>query len=101
MVACKPVVYEMCQSTPGVQYVKDGEPNWTPVVRKRKRKRGKTMHIKESTSTSSSVSELDIAELQGRSTIKNVVRSLVSTFAGVALVLVCHGYPLHRVQNQT
>ena len=48
----------MRQSTPGVQYVKDGEQNWTPVVRKRKR--GKTMHTKESTSTSSSDSELDI-----------------------------------------
>ena len=60
LVAWKPVVYEMRQSTPGVQYVKDGEPNWTPVVRKRKRKRkrGKTMHTKES--TSSSDSELDI-----------------------------------------
>ena len=56
LVACKPVVYEMRQSTPGVQYVKDGEQNWTPVVRKRKR--GKTMHTKES--TSSSDSELDI-----------------------------------------
>ena len=60
LVTCKPVVFEMRQSTPGVQYVKDGEQNWTPVVRKRKRKRGKTMHTKESTSTSSSDSELDV-----------------------------------------
>ena len=41
LVACKPVVYEMRQSTPGVQYVKDGEQNWTPVVRKKKRRRVK------------------------------------------------------------
>jgi len=40
--------------------VKDSEQNWTPVVRKRKTKRGKTMHTKESTSTSSSDSELDV-----------------------------------------
>ena len=62
MVACKPVVFEMRQFTPGLQYVKDSEQNWTPVVRKRKTKRGKTMHTKESTSTStsSSDSELDV-----------------------------------------
>ena len=62
LVACKPVVFEMRQSTPGVQYVKDCEQNWIPVVRKRKRKRSKTMHTKESksTSSSSSDSELDV-----------------------------------------
>ena len=38
--------------------MKDSEQNWTPVVRKRKT--SKTMHTKESTSTSSSDSELDI-----------------------------------------
>ena len=27
-----------------------------------------------------------------------MARSLVSTFTGVALDLVCHGYPLHQVQ---
>ena len=31
LVACKPVVFEMRQSTPGMQYVKDGEQNWTPL----------------------------------------------------------------------
>ena len=38
--------------------------------------------------SSSSDSELDVGI--ARSTIKSVARSLVSTFAGVALVLVCH-----------
>jgi len=32
-VSCKPVTTsEMHQNTPGVQYLKDGEQNWTPVV---------------------------------------------------------------------
>ena len=53
-----PVIYEICQCTPGMQYVKDGEQNWTPIVRKRKT--SKTMHTKESISTSLSDSELDI-----------------------------------------
>ena len=34
LVACKPVVFEMHQYTPGTQYVKDGEQIWT-VVRKK------------------------------------------------------------------
>jgi len=36
LVACKPVAFEMHQSTPDVRYMKDGEPNWTPVVRRRR-----------------------------------------------------------------
>jgi len=34
LVACKPVAFEMHQSTAGVRYVKDCEPNWTPVVQR-------------------------------------------------------------------
>ena len=48
--------------------MKDGEQNWTPVVRKRKKK-SKTMHTKESTSTSSSDSELDIGTARQMSTL--------------------------------
>ena len=32
LVSCNPVTFKMHQNTPGVQYVKDGEQNWTPVV---------------------------------------------------------------------
>ena len=35
--ACRPVTFEMHKNTPGVQYVKDGEQNWTPVVLRRER----------------------------------------------------------------
>jgi len=31
-VACKPVVFELYETPPGVPHVKDGEQNWTPVV---------------------------------------------------------------------
>ena len=44
------------------------------------------MHTKESTSTSSSDSELDIATARQVYYIKNVVRPLVSTFEGVTIV---------------
>ena len=61
MVACKPVTFEMYQNTPGVQYVKDGEQNWTPVVLRRERRR--SMNSKERTSSgpkNDSSDELDI-----------------------------------------
>ena len=56
-----PVNQLFLRCTPGVQYVKSGEQNWTP-VEGRARGRENTMHNKESTSTSSSPSdsELDV-----------------------------------------
>ena len=55
------------------------------------------MHAKESTSSSPSDSELDVG------TAKQVYYQERGKVPGlnvrrVALVLVCHGYPLHRVQ---
>ena len=59
--ACNPVTFEMHQNTPGMQYVKDGEQNWTQVVRRRER--GGSMRSKERTSSgpkNDSSDELDI-----------------------------------------
>ena len=98
LVACKPVAFEMHQSTAGVRYVKDCEPNWTPVVQRRKR--GRAMHSKKRTSSdpkNDGSDKLDIGA--GRQdTIKSVVKFLVSTFPEVVPDLVCGGFPLRQAQ---
>jgi len=59
-VTCKPITFEIHWNTPGGQYVKDGEQNWTPAVRRREK--GRSMHSKKTISGPKNVSsdELDI-----------------------------------------
>ena len=91
LVACKPVAFEMHQSTPGVLCVKDGEPNWTPVVWRRKR------GSLSSGPKNDSSDKLDIGA--GRQdTTKCMAKFPVSTFPGVAPDLVCLGFPLQPAQ---
>ena len=57
------------------------------------------MHTKETTNTSSSSSDSDLDVGTARHVYyQEGDKSLVSTFTGATLVLVCHGHPLHRVQ---
>ena len=77
LVACKPVAFEMHQSTPGVLCVKDGELNWTPVVWRRKR--GSLCSGPKNDSSD----KLDIGA-GWQDTIKSTAKFLVSMFAGVA-----------------
>jgi len=97
--ACKPITFEMHQNTPGVQCVKDGEQNWTPVVRRRER--GRSVHSMERTGSgpkNDSSNELDIGVARQVYTIKSMAKFLASMFTGVAPDLVCRGFPLQPAQ---
>jgi len=75
--------------------VKDGEQNWTPVVRRRERGRSERT---SSGPKNDSSNELDIGVARQVYTIKSIAKFLASMFTGVAPYLECRGFPLQPAQ---